>query len=162
MAWANGNSFWKLRTKHGRDRVIQDYVKLREDIEEYFCWCDENPILITELFNVKGEGIVEHDKPVRRPFQKEALANALGLSEWRYIADLKNVSDDFSQVIMWAERTIYSQKFEGATVGQFNSNIIARDLGLVDKREDSLKANINLVDKLFPPIEELLADEEES
>ena len=29
----------------------------------------------------------------------------------------------------------YQQKFEGATTGKFNANIIARDLGLVDKQK---------------------------
>ena len=31
--------------------------------------------------------------------------------------------------------TLSYQKFTGATVGLFNSNIIARDLGLTDKQE---------------------------
>ena len=42
---------------------------------------------------------------------------------------------DFSSVITRIEQTIYAQKFEGAAVGSFNANIIARDLGLKDKSE---------------------------
>jgi hypothetical protein len=30
---------------------------------------------------------------------------------------------------------MFAQKFEGAAVGAFNSNIIARDLGLIDRTE---------------------------
>ena len=33
------------------------------------------------------------------------------------------------------EKTIYKQKFDGATAGSFNANIIARDLGLKDKTD---------------------------
>ena len=40
---------------------------------------------------------------------------------------------EFSSVITRIRETIYQQKFEGAAVGAFNANIIARDLGLADK-----------------------------
>lgn len=38
---------------------------------------------------------------------------------------------------------MYAQKFEGASVGAFNANIIARDLGLIDKKEVEHAGNIN-------------------
>ena len=38
-------------------------------------------------------------------------------------------------IIHKIEEIIYNQKFEGAAVGIFNSNIIARDLGLSDKKD---------------------------
>ena len=42
---------------------------------------------------------------------------------------------DFSQVITRIGKIIYDQKFSGAASGFFNANIIARDLGLADKKE---------------------------
>lgn len=45
------------------------------------------------------------------------------------------INKDFSAVINKIEEIIYQQKFEGAAVGLFNSNIIARDLGLRDKQD---------------------------
>ena len=41
-------------------------------------------------------------------------------------------------VIERIEQTVYSQKFEGAAAGLLNANIIARDLGLADRREDKI------------------------
>ena len=42
---------------------------------------------------------------------------------------------DFSEVCADAERVIYQQKFQGAAADQLNPAIIARDLGLADKKE---------------------------
>jgi hypothetical protein len=63
------------------------------------------------------------------------LANSLDVAGWRTIEDLKTRSNDFLQIITRIEDIIYSQKFEGAAVGQFNSNIIARDLKLSDQTD---------------------------
>jgi hypothetical protein len=41
----------------------------------------------------------------------------------------------FSQVITKIEKVIYNQKFTGAAAGFLNPNIIARDLGLAEKKE---------------------------
>ncbi|QCW20368.1 DNA packaging protein [Flavobacterium phage FPSV-S2] len=42
---------------------------------------------------------------------------------------------DFSDVIRTIKDIMFSQKFEGAAVGAFQQNIIARDLGLANKNE---------------------------
>ncbi len=54
-----------------------------------------------------------------------------------------DISKDFSKVITRIREIIYNQKFTGAAAGFLNPNIIARDLGLVDKAETALKADIN-------------------
>lgn len=138
MKFKENNQYWKLREKDGRNRFIDTPEKLLTVAEEYFKWCDENPILITEIVNSK-QGVQLVEKPVRRPFQKEGFALFIGLSAWRIVADLKTVSDDFSQIVTRIEKIIYTQKFEGATVGQFNSNIIARDLGLNESIDHTSK-----------------------
>lgn len=43
--------------------------------------------------------------------------------------------EDFVGVTKRAERIIYTQKFSGAAADLLNPNIIARDLGLVEKKE---------------------------
>jgi hypothetical protein len=130
-----GNQFWKLRTKHGRDLIIQDANKLWEDAQEYFTWCDNNPIMVTEKGFNSQFGVYSYEVPMRRPYQKQMLENSLDVAGWRTIEDLKTRSNDFLQIITRIEDIIYSQKFEGAAVGQFNSNIIARDLKLSDQTD---------------------------
>jgi hypothetical protein len=61
----------------------------------------------------------------------------------------------YSTVIARIDSIIYNQKFEGAAVGAFHHSIIARDLGLTDKVENTIKEQ-----PLFPdePDEDDIAD----
>ena len=154
MAAPKGNQFWKLRLKHGRDRIIQDPVMLWENACEYFEWCIENPLIEIDF---RGKDIQEVALPKMRVFQKDAFALACGLSQWRTIEDLKNVSDDFLQVVTRIEKTIYSQKFEGSAAGFFNPSIIARDLGLSDNSTVTIETDKKRVVDLFPPAEDFTA-----
>lgn len=131
-----GNQFWKKRSKHGRDRIIQDPQTLADASDEYFQWCIDNPIM--EL-DYRGKDLKPVELPHPRVFKKNELARFCGLSEWRLINDLKKVSEDFSQVIARIEGVIADQKYTYAVVGMFNHNIIARDLGLSDKKELDVK-----------------------
>ena len=132
MAAPKGNKYWKLRGKHGRDRIIEDPFLLSENIDEYFLWCLDNPII---QIDYRGKDLTEIELPLPRVFKKEELARFVGLSEWRLLEDLKKISKDFSQVIKETENIIADQKYTYAVVGIFNSNIVSRDLGLTDKTD---------------------------
>ena len=78
--------------------------------------------------------------PHRRAMTLEGLCDFIDVdpSTWR---QWKESGDDgrpdLIAVITRAERIIYRQKFEGAAAGLLNPNIIARDLGLADKKDHS-------------------------
>ena len=127
MSAPKNNEFWKLRLKHGRDRIIESPEALWENACEYFKWCDDNPLIEIDF---RGKDIERVEVPHPRVYQKPAFAIACGVSAWRVISDLRNVNQDFLQVITRIEEIIYTQKFEHAAVGMFNASIIARDLGL--------------------------------
>lgn len=137
-----GNQFWKLRSKHGRDKLFTTPELLWEAACEYFEWCEQHPWNKKE--GVKGGELAGTvmDIPTERPFTLTALCLYLDVNTM-YFRDFKKglggkedeASKDFSRVITRIEETIYAQKFEGAAVGAFNHNIIARDLGLADKSE---------------------------
>lgn len=131
-----GNQYWKARTKHGRDRVIQSPVVLADAIDEYFQWCIDNPLIEIDF---RGKDLERIELPHPRVFKKEELARFVGLSQWRLLTDLINVNRDFSQIIKEAEKVIEDQKYSYAVVGMFNANIIARDLGLKDNSEITTK-----------------------
>ncbi len=40
-----GNQFWKLRSKHGRDKLFATPELLWQAACEYFQWCEDNPII---------------------------------------------------------------------------------------------------------------------
>lgn len=139
MAAPKGNQFWKLRTKHGRDKLFSSPEVLWQSACEYFQWCDENPLMeeVIEKIRVNGTGdeLIRQQLPKMRPYTWEGLELYLGIYSLR---DYKTNEDykDFSQVITRIEKIIYSQKFSGAAAGFLNANIIARDLGLADKQEN--------------------------
>lgn len=159
MAAPKNNQFWKLRSKHGRDKLFESPELLWEAACEYFEWCDKNPWIKVEQAKQKPE--VYKDKkgnvkvtpqlfklPTQRPYTLTGLALYLDVSK-NYWEEFKKASHEgFLGVITRVEETIYTQKFEGAAVGAFNANIISRDLGLVDKKEQ----NIITEQPLFPDV----------
>ncbi len=55
----------------------------------------------------------------------------IGMNTWQEYVK----REDFTNITRKVENVIRSQKFAGAAADLFNANIIARDLGLTDKRE---------------------------
>ncbi len=126
MGAPKGNQFWKLRTKHGRDKLFEDPQILWEEACKYFEWCTNNPIETTDF---KGKDATKVTIPKMRAFTWSGLEYFLGidsLREYKSNPDYK----DFSQVITRIEKVMYEQKFSGAAAGVLNPNIIARDLKL--------------------------------
>lgn len=146
-----GNQFWKLRSKHGRDKLFETPELLWEAACEYFEWCEENPLM--EVEQAKGTSKPEKDDegkfvwppnlielPKMRPFTMQGLCLYLdcGTAYFRnFKSEERSQSKDFKSIIGKIEETIYNQKFSGAAAGFLNANIIARDLGLSDKTEHS-------------------------
>jgi hypothetical protein len=77
---------------------------------------------------------------MNRPYTLKGFCLYCGACEaWFKEFKRRDLSNDFIAVIHKIEDIIYNQKFEGAAIGIFNSNIIARDLGLTDKQEHDNK-----------------------
>lgn len=130
MAAPTGNQFWKLRSKHGRDKIFSTPEILWEAACEYFESTDKRKWFKTE-FN--GKDAIECHVPTETPYTLTGLYIFLDTNAetWRKYRERK----DFVEVVTRVEAIIYTQKFEGASVGAFNASIIARDLGLADKKE---------------------------
>ena len=145
--FAPGNQFWQIRSKHGRDKLFKTPELLYEACCEYFKWCDENPFLEEIAFSTK-DGIKKSTLTKLRPYTIQGLVGYLNASVNylnQFEESLKDKKDkessDFSLIITRVREAIYNQKFSGAASGFFNSNIIARDLGLQDKSEVKLEDN---------------------
>lgn len=133
MAAPKGNQFWKARSSHGRKPVFETPAALWDAACEYFEWVDKNPLTAAEL--VKYQGKYRTAKvPKMRAMTINGLCLFLDIGErtWR---DYESKSEDFLRVIKQVENIIRQQKYEGAAADLLNSSIIARDLGLADKRE---------------------------
>lgn len=146
MAAPKSNQFWKLRSKHGRDKLFATPELLWEAACEYFEWCDNHPWTKQDWVGKDADQVT---RETQRPYTLTGLCLYLNCST-SYFREFKSNppvnTEDFLTVITRIEETIYTMKYEGAAVGAFNANIIARDLGLVDKKEQ----NIVTEQPLFP------------
>jgi len=103
---------------------------------EYFEWCSNNPWLKIDF---KGKDADRVEMPTERPFTMSGLCLYLncGSAYFRsFKHDLKGKTDElsleFATVIARIEEVVYTQQFEGATVGAYDSRIISRALGLAE------------------------------
>lgn len=143
MAAPRGNQFWKLRSKHGRDRLFATPELLWEATCEYFEWVDKHPLYDTDF---RGKDATRVKIPKQRPYTLQGLCIYLGCNT-EYFRQFKKslgaLENDFSSVITRIEEIIYNQKFEGASVGLFNASIIAHDLGLLRKQQEQEAEQVN-------------------
>lgn len=157
MAAPIGNQFWKLRSKHGRDKLFATPELMWEAACEYFEWCDNNPFYEAE--QKKGNTSLRIDAklskksiesltdnivmlPKMRPYTMQGLCLYLDCNTAffrQFESELEGKEDqlskDFSTIIIRIKDVVYNQKYSGAASGFLNPNIIARDLGLSDKKE---------------------------
>lgn len=89
-----------------------------------------------------GKDALRCEVPNEIPFTLTGMYIFLDISHQTWV-DYRE-RKDFIEVITRVENIIYTQKFEGAAIGAFHANIIARDLGLTDKRD--LQANVRVED----------------
>lgn len=138
-----GNKFWKLRTKHGRDKLFSDAVTLTEEAFSYFDWCDRHPWEKTELVKYKGDAF-EAEVPLGRPYSMDGLTYFLGVSGAYFRAakaNLKNKieskkatpeEEDLLEAIYLIEQVVRAQNVEGAAVGVFSASLVARIHGIAE------------------------------
>lgn len=132
MAAPKGNQFWKAATKIGRDKLFASPEKLWDACCEYFDWNEENPLFEVKAFAYQGV-VVQEKIPKMRAMTINGLCLFLNVDGSTWAA--WRTQEAFSAVTAKAEDIIRKQKFEGASADLLNANIIARDLGLVDKTD---------------------------
>lgn len=149
MAAPKGNQFWKLRSKHGRDKLFATPELLWESACEYFQWCNENP---WNKIDYRGKLNEKVEIPTERPFTLTGLCLYLNTNDAyfrQFKANLPPGEIDFSTVITRIEDVIRTQKLEGAIVGAFNPTIVSRELGLkenIDHTTDGQPISVRIVE----------------
>ena len=129
MAAPKGNQFWKLADPEciGKPRNFASPSYLWEKAKEYFEECDENPFEREET-TTTDKGTYYKTYSHKIPYTWEGLYVFLGVCNIDRYKDIK----EFVGIITHIGNVIRNRKFSGAAAGIFNSNIIARDLGLRD------------------------------
>ena len=121
--------FWKARTTVGRKKLFKTPANLWAACMEYFDWVENNPLEEAKLVSYQGESTLEA-VPKMRAMTISGLCIFLNITP-KTLINYKN-REPFLPVINQIHEVIRAQKFEGASAGLLNANIIARDLGLKD------------------------------
>lgn len=132
MAAPVGNRFWMARSSHGANPLFENADDLWEACCEYFEWVEDNPLWEDRL--VTFQGSASHEPVAKmRAMTIEGLVTFLDISRstWREW----HKREDLSPVCAKVEDIIRRQKFEGAAAELLNANIIARDLGLMERMD---------------------------
>jgi hypothetical protein len=156
MAFEKGNRLWDFVGKHGRNYKFTP-EQLWNEALAYFQWIEDNPLYQDEL--VTYQGVAEHE-PVKKMRAMTIIGYCLfaDLDTATYFEYRKN--PEFVSIITRIENFIREQKFTGAAAELLNPNIIARDLGLVDKTEVTNPGAT--IDEVFPPELNLKSDDKTS
>jgi hypothetical protein len=131
--FTTGNRWWEARSSHGRNPKFETADQLLDACLQYFEWNEDNPLYKDQLVTFQGSATHE---PVAqmRAMTLHGLCMFIGVArstwdEWR------TSRPDFSDVLAQVEDAIFRQKFEGAAADLLNAGIIARELGLADKKD---------------------------
>ena len=132
MAAPLGNRFWEARSSHGRNPIFADPEQLWDAACQYFQWVEDNPLLEMKPFAYQGV-VIQEPVPKMRAMTIDGLCIFLDIT--RQTFDNYCGREGFFDIMTRIQSVIRSQKFAGAAADLLNPNIIARDLGLIDKQE---------------------------
>ncbi|MGB1389986.1 MAG: terminase small subunit, partial [Paracoccaceae bacterium] len=144
---------WKISAKKmGAPVKFKGPEELQDAVTEYFQWLEDNPLKESKLVSYQGESKLEMI-PKMQAATLGGLQMHLGISHecWR---KWRTERADLVEVVAWAEKAIRNQKFVGAAADLLNANIIARDLGLADRQEQSGPDGGPIQVEAMPPTEQ--------
>ena len=105
-------------------------------IEEYFNYCDNNPLFKNEALK-SGDRAGEIIRiPAARPYLIEGLCNYANIHPQTFYNYLeKEGYEDYFEITARARNRIFQQNIENGYIGAYDSNLVSRKLGLADKKE---------------------------
>lgn len=125
----------------GKPKYIESPEKMWELFKEYVEHEKNNPLFKIEYVGKEGN---EVSTALQVPITFEGfecyladkgVINDLG----DYVSNKGEAYTEYSTIITRINNNCFVNNFKGASVGLFNANIIARKLGLVDKKETEHK-----------------------
>lgn len=133
----------------GRHKNIETPEILWELFCDYVKHEKENPWLKVEYVGRDGDQV---KTPLQVPITFEGFE--CYVADQDIIQDLSHYSantdgayDEFRTIITRIRNNCFSQNYKGAAVGLFNANLVAKKLGLVDKKD--IKASVTSYDVDF-------------
>lgn len=151
-----GEKTWMLRQFDDSKPRLYYPHELLDKFAEYQEWMEDNP-LHEPILHQKSGTIV--GVPRMRAMTIKGFCLFAGIAQNTFYGYAKQ--PEYQIIIKVIEDAVYVQKFEGASAGLLNTNIIVRDLGLSDVVKHNISDDRKSVDELFPSIEDIEAVEVE-
>lgn len=147
--------YWKWRGNTGKPKNLKSPKQLLEAAKEYFAWVDDNPLIKNDFIKSGDMAGSIVAIPISRPYTWQGLEMWLRdkgllakLDDYRSNKDQRYT--EYADILAYISQIIFDQKYSGAAVGLFNSNLIAKDLGLVDRTENTIISE----QPIFPEIKD--------
>lgn len=146
-----GTEKMSLPKKLGRPKKIESPERMWELFADYIAYTDANKWESGELIK-SGElagvtvRVMKREPYTWSGFQVYLLMQGTITVLDEYKSNRKGGYEEFSSIIKMIDQVMYRNKFIGATVGDFNANIIARDLGLAEKSVTEVKDTTEEID----------------
>ena len=138
------NEFWKARLKSGRDKIFEKPENLWTAALEYFEWVQDNPLYRNEAIKSGDRAGEIIQIPTERPMTIQGLCIYLDISfeTFNNYGSNQDPWKDFFAIVTRIREIIKDQKLAGAIIGAYNANIVARELGMADKKEVSSSMSV--------------------
>lgn len=140
----------RIASSFGMIRPYHKAVDMAMAAQKYFEWAVANPITKTEAIkggNMAGQ-LVQIEVP--RPWTLQALLAWMNIStkQWhKYRSDMEYI--EFHNVCDFIENCIRTQKMEHAMVGNYNANVVMRDIGVSENKTVETKSSVEVVHKVI-------------
>lgn len=130
-----------------KDKYIETPERLWQLFEEYVKYEANNPMHRVDYVGRDGN---KELTPLPVPITFEGfecyLADKMIINDLGdYSSNKDQAYTEYSTIITRIRKNCFVQNFKGASVGLFNANIIAKKLGLIEKTESQINANISQI-----------------
>jgi len=112
----------------------KDALGFYEAVRSYFEWCTMNPLKVPiNRFDKELEVSYIEWQAKLRPFTRQGLCLHIGIGTgtWKRWLDDR---PELASTMEWAENMIFEQQYSHAAVDTFSGALVARYLGLADKK----------------------------
>lgn len=131
MLFEKGNTWWKQKETFGRKRRFEAPEDLLAAAEGYFQWVEDNPILEERVFVSQGD-VTRVDVRHPRAMLVGTMQRFIGISHGCWTD--YTTREEFKDVCEHIKSVIFQQKFEYGCADMLNPNLVARELGLMEKK----------------------------
>lgn len=131
-----GNQFWKLRSKHGRDKIFESGEMIIQACDEYMECLEQNPLQEHDFVGKDAREVNKDKKHVPTWAGFATFCNTHKQHFNQLKVDYKNEKDEIKKdiyiALMRVDDIFFHDKFSAASAGLANPNLIGKDLGLKD------------------------------